>query len=213
MKTCLLLYWNAIFNFRKLLQLVWSHLNLKYKIYEANKKNRKREKKKKKRVKGRGNQFSPAPQMAHGPPGAKPERVSPHPRFPADRRAPLVKTSSPADWSDPLVSTIFFPGPKIPPETETSPLNSPLQYAFTPCRFFPAPAPISSPRSPLAFPSTFPCNSTARLRRLHARVRSLRHCSTPIPAHPRYLETPFLVYASPHVLPHLLMFSFAQIAQ
>jgi hypothetical protein len=54
-----------------------------------------------------GKHFSPAPQKAHGPPGAKPERVSPLPCSPADRRALLVRTSSPADRPDPPVSLLL----------------------------------------------------------------------------------------------------------
>jgi hypothetical protein len=41
-----------------------------------------------------GNTSSPAPKLAHGPPGAKPERVSPLPRSPADRRSPRVSAPS-----------------------------------------------------------------------------------------------------------------------
>jgi hypothetical protein len=74
-------------------------------------------------------------------------------------------------------------------------------------------AAINTPHAPLHFPFHPSVDRAPRLPKLLAGVRSLRHCSTLIPACPRYLETPFLVYASPHVLPHLLMFSFIQIAQ
>jgi hypothetical protein len=149
-KTCLLLFWIVVLNFRNFTKLVWSNLNQIAKVIkelEKQKKKKKKRKENKKRTPGNGL--------------AQPMKGARGPGSPLPKWYPI--SLSPSDDRDPPVSRLP-PLVRNPRRSLTrAAVTFPFQFELMPARFVALPCAYKSPTPPLQFPPLSPLYYAARL--------------------------------------------------